>query len=88
MSEEDALRRAREELARLEAERVRLSVDVMGGRPEALEEDEQLRQRIVELGHWLSKTEKEGGRKRGMSGEPRPPQPPPVPPDDGGGGAP
>ena len=65
MSEEDALRRAREELARLEAERVRLSVDVMGGRPEALEEDEQLRQRIIELGQWMLRVEKEGGEKGG-----------------------
>jgi hypothetical protein len=53
VSEEDALRRAREELALLEAQRVQLSPDVMEGRPEALEEDERLRQRIVELGHWL-----------------------------------
>ncbi len=65
MSEEDALRRAREELALLEAERVRLSVDVMGGRPEALEEDEQLRQRIVELGQWMLGVEKEGREKGG-----------------------
>ncbi len=87
MSEEDALRRAREELAQLETERVRLSADVMEGKTEALEEDERLRQRIVELAHWLSKAEKEGGRRRGMSEEPRPPQPPPVPPHNGGGGA-
>jgi hypothetical protein len=53
VSEEDALRQAREELAQLEAQRVQLSLDVMEGRPEALEEDERLRQRIVELGHWL-----------------------------------
>src|SRR5829696_6182884 len=45
----DALRRAREEIAQLEAERVRLSADVMGGRPGALEEEERLRQRIAEL---------------------------------------
>jgi hypothetical protein len=32
VSEEDALRRAREEIAQLEAERVRLSTDVMAGR--------------------------------------------------------
>ena len=60
MSEGDALRRAREEIAQLETERVRLATDVMEGRPGALEEDEQLRQRIAELGHWLLETEKEG----------------------------
>ncbi len=65
MSEEDALRRAREEIAQLEAERVRLSSDVMEGRPSALEEDERLRQRIVELGHWLFEAEKEGGQEGG-----------------------
>jgi hypothetical protein len=65
VSEEDALRRAREEIALLEAERVRLSSDVMEGRPSALEEDEQLRQRIVELGHWLFEAEKERGREGG-----------------------
>ena len=66
MSEEEALRRTREELAQLEAERVRLSSDVMEGRPDALEEDERLRQRIVELGRrWLQEAEKEGGRERG-----------------------
>ena len=65
VSEEDALRRAREEIALLEAERVRLSSDVMEGRPGALEEDERLRQRIVELGHWLMEAEKERGREGG-----------------------
>jgi hypothetical protein len=85
VSQEDALRRAREELAQLEAQRVQLSPDVMEGRPEALEADERLRQRIVELGHWLIEAEKESGGRRGMSEGPRPPQPPPVPPDDGGG---
>ncbi len=60
MSEEDAVRRAREEIAQLETERVRLSADVMEGRAGALEQDEQLRQRIVELGRWLE-AEKESG---------------------------
>ena len=59
MSEVDALHRAREEIAQLEADRVRLSAEVMEGKPGALEEDEQLRQRIVELGHWLLEAEKE-----------------------------
>ncbi len=61
MSEEDALRRAREEIAQLEAERVRLSTEVMEGSPGALEEDERLRQRIAELGRWLLEAEREGG---------------------------
>jgi hypothetical protein len=65
VSEEDALRRAREEIAQLEAERVRLSSEVMEGRPGALEEDERLRQRIVELGHWLFEAEKEGAHEGG-----------------------
>ena len=49
MSDGDALRQAREEIAQLETERVRLSADVMEGRPGALEEEERLRQRIAEL---------------------------------------
>ena len=73
MSEEEALRRARQEIAQLEAERVRLSAEVMEGKPGALEQDEQLRQRIVELGHWLLEAE------RGRGGA--------QPPDELGGGA-
>ncbi len=72
MSEEDALRRTRQEIAQLEAERVRLSTEVMEGKPRALEQDEQIRQRIVELGHWLWEAEK------GRPGAP--------PPDEFGGG--
>jgi hypothetical protein len=60
VSEGDALQRAREEIAQLEAERVRLSADVMEGKPGALQEDEHLRQRIAELGHWLLEAGKEG----------------------------
>jgi hypothetical protein len=63
--EEDALRRTREEIAQLEAERLHLSSDVMEGRPEALEEDERLRQRIVELEHWLLEAEKEVDQEGG-----------------------
>ena len=63
MSDEDAVRRAREELERLEAKRVRLSAEVMGGNPEALEQDEQLRKRIVELGRWLMEVEKGSGEE-------------------------
>jgi hypothetical protein len=67
MSEEDALRRAREEIAQLEAERVRLSTDVMEGRLDALEEDERLRQRMAELGRWLVEAEKESGEGGGAA---------------------
>jgi hypothetical protein len=84
MSEEDALRQTREEIAQLEAERVQLATDVMEGRPGALEEDERLRQRIVDLGHWLLEAEKERGGRRSTSEGPKPPQPPPLPPGDGG----
>ncbi len=67
MSEEDALlRRARQEIAQLEAERVRLSTGVMEGEPGALEQDEQLRERIAVLGHWLWEAE------RGRGGAPPP----------------
>ena len=72
MSEEDALRRTRQEIAQLEAERVRLSAEVMEGKPGALEYDEQLRQRIAALGRWLWEAE------RGRGGAP--------PPDEFGGG--
>ena len=61
MSEEDAVRRAREEIAQLEAERVQLSTEVMEGRQGALEQDERLRQRIAELGRWLLEAERERG---------------------------
>jgi hypothetical protein len=73
VSEEDALRRTRQEIAQLETERVRLSTEVMEGKAGALEQDEQLRQRIAELGHWLMEAE----RGRGEA----------PPPDEFGGGA-
>ena len=61
MSEEDVLRRTRQEIAQLETERVRLSAEVMEGKPGALEQDEQLRQRIAQLGHWLWEAERGRG---------------------------
>jgi hypothetical protein len=73
VSEEEELRRTRQEIAQLETERVRLSSEVMEGKPGALEQDEQLRQRIAELGHWLWEAE----RGRGEA----------PPPDEFGGGA-
>ena len=39
----------REEILRLEQERRRLAPEVMGGDPAALEEDERLERRIMEL---------------------------------------
>lgn len=68
MSEEDELRRTRQEIAQLETERVRLSTEVMEGKPGALEQDEQLRQRIAELGHWLWEAER-GRREAPPPGE-------------------
>jgi hypothetical protein len=73
VSEEDELRRVRQEIAQLETERVHLSTEVMEGKPGALEYDEQLRQRILELGHWLWEAER--GRGEAPS------------PDEFGGGA-
>jgi hypothetical protein len=50
MSKEDEARRARgEEASRLEAQRLRLSEDVMMGDEKALEEDRRLEKRIREL---------------------------------------
>jgi hypothetical protein len=63
------VRRARQEIAQLEAERVRLSTGVMEGEPGALEQDEQLRERIAELGHWLWEAERgRGGAPPGEFG--------------------
>jgi len=42
VSLQDDVRRAREQVSELEAARLRLSADVMEGRPEALEEDRGL----------------------------------------------
>lgn len=67
MSEEDALRRVREEIAQLEMERMRLATDVMEGKLGALEEDERIRQRMAELGRWLSEAEKESGEGGGAA---------------------
>ncbi len=55
--DEDEARRTREEISRLEEKRRRLSGEVMEGKPGALEEDEQLERRILELARRL-----EGGK--------------------------
>jgi hypothetical protein len=49
VSSEDEVRRMRGELEELEAARLRLSKDVMEGKPGALEEDRRLERRLWEL---------------------------------------
>ena len=41
----------RQEILRLEEERIRMAPEVMGGEPEAVEEDRRLERRIRELAH-------------------------------------
>ena len=55
----DEVRRVQEEIERLDAARVALSVEVMQGRPEAIEEDRQLEERIRELARWLVRAKRE-----------------------------
>ena len=61
MSRLDDERRMREEIKELEEARLRISGDVMEGKAGALEEDERLRERIVELTRGLMSTKKEQG---------------------------
>ena len=61
MSQLDDERRMREEVKELEEARLRISGDVMEGKAGALEEDERLRERIVELTRGLMSTKKEQG---------------------------
>ena len=62
MSQQDDERRMREVVKELEEARLRISRDVMEGRAGALEEDERLRERIVELTRELmSAKEGQGG---------------------------
>ena len=51
----------REEVKELEEARLRISGDVMEGKAEALEEDERLRERIVELTRELMSAKEEQG---------------------------
>ena len=53
------VRRAREELMRIEERRLGLSERVMRGEPEALKEDRRLEARLRELAHWLMRVERE-----------------------------
>ena len=61
MSQQDDERRMREEVKELEEARLRISGDVMEGRAGALEEDERLRERIVELTRGLMSAKEEQG---------------------------
>ncbi len=63
MTKEDEVRRVRQEIEKLEAARLRLSEDVMRGKPEALEEDRRHEGRIRELAHWLMSVEREARRE-------------------------
>ena len=67
---------AREEILRLEEKRLRLAPEVTGGNPEALEEDERLERRIMEL----ASTEREDRAAELMEGWRR------RHPDEGEGG--
>ena len=53
------VRRAREELMRIEERRLGLSKRVMRGEPEALKEDRRLEARLRELAHWLMRVERQ-----------------------------
>jgi hypothetical protein len=53
------VRRAREELMRIEERRLGLSERVMRGETEALKEDRRLEARLRELAHWLMRVERE-----------------------------
>ena len=55
----DEVRRVQKEIESLDAARVALSVEVMQGRPEAIEEDRQLEERIRELAQWLVRAKRE-----------------------------
>ena len=59
MGQEDAERRTREGIKELEEARLRISGDVMEGKPGALEEDERLRERILELSRRLTRPVRE-----------------------------
>jgi hypothetical protein len=52
----------RQEILRLEERRLRMAPEVMGGDPEALEEDRRLERRIRELAHLAeAPPERDGG---------------------------
>ena len=59
IGDQEDVRRAREELMRIEERRLGLSERVMRGEPEALKEDRRLEARLRELAHWLMRVERE-----------------------------
>ena len=59
VSDQDRTRRLREEIGRLEEARLRISPGVMGDEPGALEEDERLRGRLMELARELAAAERQ-----------------------------
>jgi hypothetical protein len=61
LSQLDDERRIREEVKELEEARLQISGDVMEGKAGALEEDERLRERIVELTRGLMSAKNEHG---------------------------
>ena len=59
IGDQEDVRRAREELMRIEERRLGLSERVMRGEPEALKEDRRLEARLRELAHWLMRVERQ-----------------------------
>ena len=60
----------REEIKRLEDERLRLSPEVMGGNPSAVEEDGRLERRIMELASTGRGTGPDRAREPGRRDDP------------------
>ena len=57
MSEQDEVRRAREEIEELEAARVRLASGVIRGDPKAVNEDRRLERRLRDLSRLIMRAE-------------------------------
>jgi hypothetical protein len=62
VTERDEVRRAREKVEELEADRLQLSGDVMRGGRKVVAEDRQLERRIRDLTRWIMRAE-QGGRR-------------------------
>jgi hypothetical protein len=59
VSEQDEVRRAREEIEGLEASRLLLSDGVMRGDREAVNEDRRLERRLRDLSRWIMRAEQQ-----------------------------
>jgi hypothetical protein len=59
VSEQDEVRRAREEIEELEAARVRLASGVIRGDPKAVNEDRRLERRLRDLSRLIMRTEQQ-----------------------------